>query len=191
MKLSIIPMVAAFALMSGCSEPPAAKDNASLQNFLQLHSQFCEAEHKTQTDLVTALNKDSKFKTMASHDGIFERVIADVSYAVTPEAEGCTTDLKLKEKESDSSYFDFDELNVALINKGYRVVGEKKTSQEVGLNSSELSVIEQKYLSPRNIESTLVFPVEKQDQYFMTFYAEKFQYREATAEKTNSNLYEI
>lgn len=177
MKLINIPMMAALVLLTACGGDKKA-ETSSLETFLDIHINYCEAdEYKSSMDLVNALKKNPHFKTMQSHEGIFEYVASDVSFAVTPEVEGCTTDLKLKNTATERSYFDFDEFNLALQEKGYRPHGEKRIIQEIGMNNKELRVIEQKYLSPKNVESVLIFPIEQQDQYYMTFFSEKFQYQ--------------
>ncbi|CAA6800132.1 MAG: Unknown protein [uncultured Thiotrichaceae bacterium] len=190
MKIITIPLMAALVLLTACGGDKEAK-TSSLETFLSIHDKYCEApEYKSSIDLVNALHKDPQFKTIKSHEGIFEHVASNVSFAITPEEEGCTTDLKLKNKPAERSYFDFDEFNLALQEKGYRPRGEKRIIQEIGMNNKELRVIEQKYLSPNNVESVLVFPIEQQDQYYMTFFAETFNYRRVNFE-TGSKIFEI
>lgn len=175
MKLISIPLMATLVFLTGCGADKNT-ETSSLDTFLNIHHKYCEAnEYKSPNDLVSALTEDPEFKTITSHEGIFEYVASNVSFAITPEAEGCTTDLKLKDKATERSYFDFDEFNLALQAKGYRPHGEKRIIHEIGMNNQELRVIEQKYISPNNVQSVLVFPIEQQDQYYMTFFAEKFQ----------------
>lgn len=190
MRLITLPLVAALTLLTACSGDKEPK-TSSLETFLSIHGKYCEAsEFQSSVDLVNALQNDPKFKTITSHDGIFEHVASNVSYAITPEEDGCTTDLKLKNKPSERSYFDFDEFNLALTKKGYLPQGEKRIIQEIGMNNKELRVIEQKYLSPNNLVSVLIFPIEQQDQYYMTFFAEKYQYHRVNVQ-TNSQVFEI
>lgn len=189
MKLITIPLMAALVLLTACGGDKKP-ETSSLETFLSIHNKYCEAdEYKSSIDLVNALQNDPHFKTIQSHEGIFEHVASNVSFAITPEEEGCTTDLKLKSKATERSYFDFDEFNLALQEKGYRPQGEKRIIQEIGMNNKELRVIEQRYMSPNNVESVLVFPIEQQDQYYMTFFAEKFQYHRVNVE-TESPVFE-
>lgn len=182
MKLITIPLMATLVLLTACGGDKKP-ETSSLETFLSIHDKYCEAsEYTSSIDLVNALQEDPHFKTIQSHDGIFEYVASNVSFAITPEEEGCTTDLKLKNKATERSYFDFDEFNLALQEKGYRPKGEKRIFQEIGMNNKELRVIEQKYISPNNVESVLVFPIEQQDQYYMTFFSEKFQYHRVNVE---------
>lgn len=190
MKLNTISLLTVLVLLTACGADDKPT-TSSLDTFLDIHDRYCEAEEfKSSIDLVNALQNDPQFHSIPSHDGIFEHVVSNVSFAITPEEEGCTTDLKLKERSSERSYFDFDEFNLALEKKGYRPHGEKRIIQEIGMNNKELRVIEQKYLSPNNVESVLVFPIEQQDQYYMTFFAEKFQYRKVNL-ASDSQIFEI
>ena len=44
----------------------------------------------------------------------------------------------------------------------------------MGTDQSELTIIEKKYISPEGELTTLDYPLEKKDKYYMTLFAEKF-----------------
>ncbi len=189
-KYSILPLLMAAFLIQGCGET-TVKTNNSLSTFLTLHDQYCAAEYASAEQLTSALQSDSGFTVSDSYDGIFEKSVSSISYAVSPEESGCTTDLKIKVATNAQPYFGFEEINAALLTKGYKVKGKREVRTEVGLDNSELKVLEQQYESKNNVISTLVFPLENEDQYYMTLFVEKFEIQDASFKVPSPDLVEI
>lgn len=209
-KHTLFPLLLAALLLQACGNSAdtaasntAAKvttkshkqlaDNKPLNNFLTLYTEYCDSSYSSPEDLVDALQKDKSFKVNDNYDGIFEKSIDSLSYAVSPETDGCTTDVKLKAQASGKPYFDFDEINTALLSKGYKPKGKKEIRTELGLDNRELKVIEQQYITKDNNISTLVFPIEHQDQYYMTLFVEKFasEMQDASLADEEEGLIEI
>ncbi len=189
-KYSILPFLMAAFLVQGCGET-TVKTNNSLSTFLTLHDKYCGAEYASAEQLTSALQNDSEFTVSDSYDGIFEKNVSSISYAVSPEESGCTTDLKIKVATHTQPYFGFEEINTALLTKGYKVKGEREIRTEVGLDNIELKVLEQQYESKNNVLLTLVFPLENEDQYYMTLFVEKFEIQDASFKVPSPNLVEI
>ena len=182
-------------ILQGCtsSTDTAADTNTNtLSAFLSVHAEYCDAEFSSPTMLEAAISKDEKYTSIKDYDGIYEKVISNVSYAVSPEKDGCTTDLKLKASEQDKAYFGFDQFNQKLLSEGYTLKGKKNIHNEMGLDNEVLQVIEQKYISPSNTVTTLLFPLERESQYFMTFFSDKYGMEDASIEKASEvNMFEI
>jgi len=189
-SLFAIPLLSAVLFLQGCGGS-VTEANQSLSTFLALHDKYCAAEFSSVEKLTAALQNDPEFSIVEAYDGIFESKVADISYAVSPEEGGCTTDLKIKTASAEQPYFGFEEINAALLAKGYIARGQKEVHKEVGLDNRELSVAEQKYESKDNTISTLVFPLENEDQYYMTFFVEKFEMQEASLNVPVPALVEI
>lgn len=181
-KYLYLPILMTALFVQGCGNSTASS-NSSLTTFLSLHNTYCSADYSSPEQLITALETDPSFKTNESYDGIYEKVVSNISYAISPEEGGCTTDVKIKRSADDRPQFSFEQINAALLAKGYKPQGEKVLRDEVGLDDVDLKVLEQKYISPENVISTLVFPLENEDQYYMTFFAEKFEIQGASLKK--------
>lgn len=190
-KIACISLLVGSFLLQGCTSSTDNSQNI-LANFLTVHNEYCDAEFSHFSALTNALEKDRSYQPLADFDGIYEKTILNVSYAVSPEEDGCTTDLKLKVAGNKQLHFSFNQLNAELIAKGYMLKGEKSLRREMGLDNKMLQVMEQKYISPRNTITTLLFPLEREDQYYMTFFAEKYGMKDASLkQESDSNMFEI
>ncbi len=192
-KYTIFPSVMVALFLQGCGDSPAntASTNESLSTFLTLHDKYCGAEYTSAEHLTSVLQENPEFQESESYDGIFEKDVASISYAVSPEEGGCTTDLKIRTTSKSKAFFGFEDINNALLTKGYRTKGEKEIRTELGLDNRELKVVEQKYESKDSTISTLVFPLENEDQYYMTLFVEKFEIQGVSLKITSPDLVEI
>jgi len=148
-------------------------DNSKyLSTFLSLHNQFCEKKYPSPNSLMQTLKTASTLKPADNFEGVYEITINNVSFAVSPEEDGCTTDVMLK--GNNKLLFTFEDINEALIKKGYIETGKLVSRTDLGIDQSELTIIEKKYISPSGEVTILNFPLEKKDKYYMTLFAEKF-----------------
>ena len=168
-------------VLSGCDKTEAASKESTLSDqhhltaFLALHNQFCEKKYKSSETLKKTLDSSSKLKLAKEFEGVYEVLIDNVSYAVSPEEEGCTTDVMLKPSEKEGEeLFSFEEINKALLSQGYIETGASTSRKDIGTDQTELMVIQKKYISPKGEVTTLDFPLEKKNKYYMTLFAEKF-----------------
>ena len=165
-------------LLNGCGSKTEEKAELSkseyLSTFLELHTDYCEKKFETQDSLKTALNKDKRFTLAQGFDGVYETHINQISFAISPETDGCTTDVMIKNRIAGGVMFDFEDINNALIAKGYKDTGKVSQRKDVGTDQSEVTIREKTYLSPKGEVTTLDFPLDKQDKYYMTLFAEKF-----------------
>lgn len=181
--LSLLAMTATFTvLLSGCngdeevmqstSVAPAKTD--SLGTFLTFHQQFCEKEFDSREALVHALEADERFKPAAGFMGVYETMVNGVSYAVSPEVDGCTTDVMVKNSATGKLLFSYADMNSALLDKGYRVIGEESTRKDMGSDQQEVTILEKTFMSPAGETTNLDYPSDRPDKYYMTLFAKKF-----------------
>ena len=149
--------------------PPAQQ---YLNAFLSIHNQFCEKKYISAESLKKELAKAPELSLAKNFEGVYEVIVSDISFAVSPEEDGCTTDVMVQRGEKE--LFTFEDINQALLNKGYVETGDSVSRKDRGMDQSELTVIEKKYISPSGEVTTLDFPLEKKDKYYMTLFAEKF-----------------
>ena len=165
-------------LLNGCgsetSENLEMSKSEYLSTFLALHTDYCEKKFDNQDSLKSAISDDKRFKLADGFDGVYETHINKISFAVSPETDGCTTDVMIKNRVAGGIMFNFEDINKALIAKGYKDTGKMAKRKDVGTDQSEVTIIEKTYLSPKGEVTTLDFPLDKQDKYYMTLFAEKF-----------------
>ena len=161
--------------LNGCGEKTVAVEKPAqkhLLSFLSLHNQFCEKKYTSSDSLKVELAQAPTLKLAENFEGVYEVLISNVSFAVSPEDDGCTTDVMLE--VNGEQLFTFEDINRALIVNGYIETGEFVSLKDTGTDKSELTIIEKKYISPTGEVTTLDFPLEKMDKYYMTLFTEKF-----------------
>ena len=186
MKGSLLPVVALLAATTiglyGCG----ADKNPSLTAFLSLHNQFCESDVQSREALTAALRKDKRFKPAVGFVGVFETKIDDVSYAVSPEIDGCTTDVMVKNSDTGKVLFTYAELNEALSDKGYKPVGKETKRSDVGSDQKKVTILEKSFIAPNGEKANLDYPADRPDQYYMTLFAKKFAQPEKSSVSMNN-----
>ena len=194
MKGSLLPVVALLATTTlglyGCgsddkqsqSKSPQPEQNTksasvpakSLSVFLSLHKQYCESDLNSREALVTALEADKRFTAADGFVGVFETKVNGISYAVSPEVDGCTTDVMVKNTKTGKVLFTYAEMNKALAKKGYQVVGNETRRKDVGSDRNEVTILEKTFISPKGETTNLDYPADRPDKYYMTLFAKKF-----------------
>ena len=178
--LLVSTAIATTFLLNGCGSETATEKKLDLSkseylsSFLNLHQDFCEKKFENQDSLKVALDGDKRFKLAQGFEGVYETHINKVSFAISPETDGCTTDVMIKNRVAGGIMFDFEDINKALISKGYKDTGKVAKRKDVGTDQSEVTIMEKTYLSPKGEVTTLDYPLDKQDKYYMTLFAEKF-----------------
>ncbi|WP_299870715.1 hypothetical protein [uncultured Cocleimonas sp.] len=163
-------------LLNGCDKPASANAKAPqphLSTFLSLHNQYCEKKYDTPESLQSSLDKAPELAPAKDFNGVYEVHVNGISFAVSPEEDGCTTDVMVQTSDK-KELFSFEDINKALLSVGYVETGEPVSRKDLGTDQSELTIIEKKYISPKGEITTLDFPLEKKDKYYMTLFAEKF-----------------
>ena len=165
-----LKLIPAETVVDSVNKPPVIKH---LSKFLSLHTQFCEKNYKSSESLKKDLDSAKELSLAKNFEGVYEILVGDISFAVSPEEDGCTTDVMIQ--KNGIQIFTFEEMNNALINHGYKEAGKSVSRMDRGTDQSELTVLEKKYISPKGEITTLDFPLEKKDKYYMTLFTEKFK----------------
>jgi hypothetical protein len=168
-------------VLSGCGKTTSTEESTNvaeikskhLSSFLTLHNQYCERTYESQELLQESLKGSLELSLAKDFNGVYEVHIDGVSFAVSPEEDGCTTDVMVQ-TEDNKLLFSFEDINKALIENGYVETGDPVSRKDLGTDQTELTIIEKKYISPKGEITTLDFPLEKKDKYYMTLFAEKF-----------------
>jgi len=161
-------------ILSGCNNTASAStEKTHLSSFLSLHNQFCEKKYEDQATLKKTLEVSPELSLAKDFAGVYEVHKHGISYAVSPEEDGCTTDVMIQTADN-KELFSFEEINKALIDQGYVETGDPISRKDIGTDQTELTIIEKKYISPKGEITVLDYPLEKKDKYYMTLFAEKF-----------------
>ena len=171
----------------GSSTEKVAKSGNELGTFLGLHKQYCESSHKTRESLISALESDQRFKPAIGFSGVYEAEVNGVSYAVSPEVDGCTTDVLVQNASTGQLLFSYEQINSALVKNGYSIISEETTRKDVGKDQQEVTILEKTFVSPSNEVTNLDYPADRKDQYYMTLFAKKFEPVEITEEISLNN----
>lgn len=176
-------------VLSGCNNTASASiEKPYLNTFLSLHNQYCERKYEDQATLTKNLKGAPELSLAKDFMGTYEVRKHGVSYAVSPQEGGCTTDVMIQTSDN-HELFSFEEINRALIALGYVETGKPVSRKDIGTDQSELTIIEKKYVSPKGELTVLDFPLENKDKYFMTLFAEKFtQEKQQNKEKIIATL---
>ena len=178
-------------VLNGCDKAVSASSinvQPHLSTFLSLHNQYCEKKYETPELLQKSLEIAPELSPAKDFNGVYEVNVNGISFAVSPEEDGCTTDVMVQTKEN-KELFTYEDINKALIKLGYVETGEPVSRKDLGTDQTELTIIEKKYISPKGEITTLDFPLEKKDKYYMTLFAEKFsEVERETKEKILQSL---
>ena len=175
--------IAITLLLSG-NQIAASENNKKphLSNFLSIHNDYCEKKYNNHDSLTKILEVAPGLSLSPSFVNVYEVNKNGISYAVSPEKGGCTTDVMIQTSD-DSELFSFEDINEAMIDRGYIETGKVVSRKDVGTDQTELIVLEKKYVSPEGEITTLDFPLEKKNKYYMTLFAEKFSQKKEINKK--------
>lgn len=148
--------------------------NEYLAKFLEVHGWFCENRYIKLDNLKNDLKNDNRMSPSKEYEGVYEVMLNGASYAVTPEDDGCTTDVLLKKSGSANPIITLDEIDTKLVSAGYKRNSERKKYYAPGLDGEELKVTDVEYITTNNERAVLSYPLEKTDNYYMTLWVEKF-----------------
>ena len=172
-----------FYFLSGnkAAVPDSASHSSSevqgLSAFMQLHSLYCERSFRSREDLITSLVDDDRFRPSKDYNGVFEITLNGFNYAISPEEDGCTTDVLVKLEDAEAM-FSYQEVTQNLMRRGYETVGSDKSRKDTGMDEKEVTVMERILISPQGEKARLAFPIDRPDQYYMTLYTKKFPEQE-------------
>jgi len=137
-------------------------------HFVSLFRQYC-VDSKSQAMAMQSLVNNRKFQATEEHEGVFEQYYAGISYAIAPDTESCTVDVMLA-LDGNRLLFTQNEL-IEEIGKipGYRLY-QSIEATESGIKADTVKVIKTTFTQNDSSENRLelVYPVEHQDEYFMT-----------------------
>lgn len=154
------------------AKPRSAK---GLSMFMKLHSEFCEKTFTSRESLVSTLDSDSRFQPAKGFIGVYETKVDGISYAVSPEVDGCTTDVLVKNRNTGEVLFSYDQMNQALQKVGYQEIGKESVRKDMGTDQQEVTILEKTFLSPAGEQTNLDFPSNGLDRYYMTLFVKKFE----------------
>ena len=123
-------------VLSGCDNTASAStEKPHLTTFLSLHNQYCEKKFDDQETLTKTLDVSPELSLAKDFKGVYEVHKHGISFAVSPEEDGCTTDVMIQTPEK-QELFSFEDINSALISLGYVETGEPVSRKDIGTDQS-------------------------------------------------------
>ena len=145
-----------------------------LATFTNVHSRYCEQAQINADSLRNKLDADDRLFLSTEYEDVYELIVHGLSYAVTPQEDGCTTDVMLSHKGKPDPIMTLNERDSALVARGYNKV-EEKVLYEDDLDGNEIRIIDIEYSTPNEERAVLSYPLENQDNFYMTLWVEKFK----------------
>ena len=173
----ITQMLIISFLLQGCDKSTEAEnpDNKKhLSNFLGIHSQYCEKAYKQRSMLIKALKNDPNLTISKDYDDVYESIVDKVSYGISAEENGCTTDVLLKTAFTKRALISLEAIESSLTARGYKRIGTKKTLYEEGWDGTKVKITDIEFMSNNQEHVVLSYPLEKTDKFYMTLWIEKY-----------------
>jgi len=141
-------------------------ENRHAQIFADVVKAYCMKFRETPAELEAKLEGDG-FKKNESYDDTFQKHIESVDYAVTPDIGFCTTDVLLK--PASTMLFEIDQIDAVFISKLNLKLSKSTIDYELSIEDKRTKVIKREYVDGLGTKYLLVYPLENQDEYYMTF----------------------
>lgn len=157
-------------ISAGCSGP----GNAALATFLDVHGWHCEQDYPNRAALALALAQDKRLVASADYEDVYETVADGVSIAVSPEDDGCTTDVLLQPPDAPGALFTLNEIHAGLLERGYTATGAEAARTEDGLDGTPVEVTDIEYRTPAGERAVLTCPVDRPGNFYLTLWVNTF-----------------
>ncbi|KAF3980827.1 MAG: hypothetical protein HFP76_00055 [Methylococcales symbiont of Iophon sp. n. MRB-2018] len=176
--LSLAPLVA----FSDVSRSTPNLGDRHAQVFASLVQKYCIGFREIPAKLEAAL-KVGGFNKNIDYDDTFEKYIDRVDYAVTLDQEVCTTDVLLK--PASTILFELKQLERFLLSELKLTMSKSKIDYELSSEYKRTKVVKRDYVDEQGKKHSLIFPLENQGEYYMTF--DVYWKHNETASKSNAH----
>jgi hypothetical protein len=145
-----------------------------LYTLVGIHEEFCEKDYDSSSALKAALKKNPSLAPLAGYFGVYELKLDDISFAISPEKKGCTTDVLPNNPKTGEVYFSLSQLTQVLESAGYSDTGGKESQQEKTVTGEEVTVIWRYFVSPTGDPMELAYPENGKGNYYTTLFSKKW-----------------
>ena len=166
-RLGGTPQVSPCTRVPGTSQD-SGSNNDYLASFPDVHGWHYAQPCPDRASLARAPGQDARLTASTEYGDVFEIMVHGVSYAVSPEDYGCTTDVLLQPDGEAETIFTLNEINARLLKPGYRNTGQDGVLSEEGLDGSTVQVTDIGYLTDTGERAVLSWPLDKVDNFCMT-----------------------
>lgn len=139
-----------------------------------IHEEYCEKDYGSPEELKDALEQNAQLKPLTGYTGIFELMIDDISFAVSAEKDGCTTDVMSNDPKTGEVFFTLAQLTQVLEWAGYSDNGGVDTLQKETIHGRELNVAEKYFVSPAGDLLKVNYPENGLGSYYTTLFTKKW-----------------
>lgn len=176
MLVILIAVTATVAVISnaGNESEEQVKIPKMLYTFIGIHEEFCEKDYDSSSALKDALKNSPSLEPLARYIGVYELKVDDISFAISSEKKGCTTDVLPNNPKTGEVYFSLSQLTEVLESAGYSDIGGKDSQQRKAVNGEEVTVTLRYFVSPTGEPMELAYPENGKGSYYTTLYSIKW-----------------
>ena len=144
----------------------SANQNTHLEDFAGIFGKYCYERRDDHSALGVLLERDGYLRNPTFQDA-YEIVVGSIDYAVTPQNYDCTADVLVK--HNGESLYSHKELSSYLM-KEFNLSEVSQTSfEDVAINNRSTRILQTDYSSTSGHILRLLFPLDNQESYYMTF----------------------
>ena len=158
---------------SGQSEEQAQTPKM-LYLLIGIHQEYCEKDYSSRKELKDALEQDARLKPLTGYEDVFELMVDDISFAVSAEKDGCTTDVMSNDPKTGEVFFTLAQLTQALQLAGYIENGGVGPHQKTTIHGKALTVLGNDYITPTGDLMEINYPENGLGSYYTTLFIKKW-----------------
>ncbi len=140
MRIIFLTITAFF--VNACSTVPNGSEtvkNEYLTFFINLHWEYCDKSYQDGDALEKVLQSDRKLTPLGKeYKDTYEIIIDNISYAVSKEDDGCSTDVLLIQQDKKSIIITLNEIDTYLISQGYKKKDQGKILFDKGPDGTKI-----------------------------------------------------
>lgn len=164
--LAVLILTTSLSVLAETSGVTSERQIQHAQIFAGVVQQYCIKYRKDPSTLGKVLRQDG-FTASEGYDDTFEKDIDNVSYAITHDKASCTTDVLLM--PASSLLFTFEQITAVLI-KRLRLKAGKATFEYHFIRDDKRTKVKKiEYTDDKHGKYILIYPLENQGEYYMTF----------------------
>lgn len=166
--LNLVMQPAMAASIYGLELAPQSKRENHLEHMFSLFEQFCLGQ-PSQEIARKNLEDSGRFELAKEYADVYEEHYESLSYAVSPDSDNCTVDVKLEYEKGRLLLSDEDVQRGMSQLAQYRLF-KKEITTRAGDNAKQVLIAESTYYSDNKEKNKieLDYPLDNQDSYFMT-----------------------
>lgn len=139
-----------------------------------IHEEYCEKDYSSPKELKDALEQDARLKPLTGYKDVFELMVDEISFAVSAEKDGCTTDVMPNDPKTGEVFFTLAQLTQVLQLAGYIENGGVGPHQKTITHGNALTVLGIDFITPTGDLMKVDYPENGLGRYYTTLFTKKW-----------------